>query len=103
MKTKRWLIFVIAGGVLLGWCLAGRNGWFSYCTTVAYGWPLPWRIDHCLCDGQGERTEFRSFALIADSVVAVAGATMVAALVRLRRSRGSSTKAKLVVGDDPSR
>jgi prolipoprotein diacylglyceryltransferase len=78
--------------------------WYGFAGALGvYAGLLAWRIDHCLCDGQGERREFRSFALIADSVVAVAGATMVAALVRLRRSRGSSTKAKLVVGDDPSR
>ncbi|MEM7146801.1 MAG: hypothetical protein AAF591_16835 [Verrucomicrobiota bacterium] len=27
-----------------------RNQWFEFCTTKAYGWPLPWRVDYCACE-----------------------------------------------------
>jgi hypothetical protein len=28
-----------------------ENDSFQFCTTKAYGWPLPWRIDYCECKG----------------------------------------------------
>lgn len=42
----------VAGGVLL--LTAGaENDFFQFCTTKAYGWPAPWRIEYCLCGGGG--------------------------------------------------
>jgi hypothetical protein len=35
-----------------------RNNLFEYCTTKAHGWPYPWRIDNCPCDGCGGLKEF---------------------------------------------
>ena len=26
-----------------------RNPFFEYCTTKAFGWPLPWKIYYCEC------------------------------------------------------
>lgn len=26
-----------------------RNGFFEFCTTSAYGFPFPWKIDYCPC------------------------------------------------------
>jgi hypothetical protein len=28
-----------------------ENDFFQFCTTKAYGWPAPWRIDYCECEG----------------------------------------------------
>ena len=32
--------------------LAGvENEIFQFCTTKAYGWPTPWKMDYCPCEG----------------------------------------------------
>ena len=36
----------------LAFCTA-RNDFWECCTTKAYGFPMPWYIDHCLC-GTGQ-------------------------------------------------
>ena len=28
-----------------------ENDFFQFCTTKAYGWPTPWKIDYCECNG----------------------------------------------------
>lgn len=28
-----------------------ENDFFQFCTTKAYGWPTPWKIDYCECEG----------------------------------------------------
>ena len=41
-----------------------RNRSYEYCTTRAYGWPFPSRIDNCECDGHGGLTEYPRHAKI---------------------------------------
>ena len=44
------IAMAVAGSVVLG--LAKReNDFFQFCTTKAYGWPAPWKIDYCECEG----------------------------------------------------
>ena len=37
-------------GSLMAFMAKAENDFFQFCTTKAYGWPLPWKIDHCLCE-----------------------------------------------------
>ncbi len=37
-----------------------RNPFFEFCTTRAYGWPLPWRIDYCPCDSAPDHNQERT-------------------------------------------
>jgi hypothetical protein len=68
MKFSRRVIFpaaLVASAASLFFFRSTRNDFFEYCTTRAYGLPLPWRIDNCECDGQGGLTEYPiSYAVI---------------------------------------
>ena len=50
------MLLVVATGLFL--LRHARNDFFEYCTTRAYGLPLPWRVDNCECDGRGGLTEY---------------------------------------------
>jgi hypothetical protein len=28
-----------------------ENDFFEFCSTTAYGWPAPWTINYCRCEG----------------------------------------------------
>ena len=43
-------------GAVMGIFAGTENAFFEFCTTKAYGWPAPWRIDYCPCEG--DRTVF---------------------------------------------
>lgn len=50
-KTERVILIVsllITAIPFLAFCKA-RNDFWECCTTKAYGFPMPWYIDHCLC------------------------------------------------------
>lgn len=42
-----------AVGILLVATAEAENDIFQFCTTKAFGWPAPWRIEYCLCEGGG--------------------------------------------------
>ncbi|MGJ8696205.1 MAG: hypothetical protein ACSHYF_07795 [Verrucomicrobiaceae bacterium] len=60
MKRKLMVFFlvVVVGGVVLFSLKGGRNLFFEYCTTKAYGFPFPWKIENCECDGRGGETVY---------------------------------------------
>jgi len=47
-----------------------ENDFFQFCTTKAYGWPAPLRIEYCLCEG--ERTDFPAWAKLANGGLVLA-------------------------------
>jgi hypothetical protein len=64
---------VMAGSVVAAFAKT-ENDFFQFCTTKAYGWPAPWRIDYCECEGS--KTTFPTtskivnFSMIAGSGIA---------------------------------
>ncbi|MCP3924709.1 MAG: hypothetical protein GY714_19205 [Desulfobacterales bacterium] len=52
MKNRTyWLYSIIISGLIFTVCLNIRNSYFEFCTTKAYGFPFPWKIDYCICEG----------------------------------------------------
>ena len=45
------LIAIVATGVIEAALANTENDFFQFCTTKAYGWPAPWKIDYCECEG----------------------------------------------------
>lgn len=61
------------------WAVAGwHNGAFEYCTTEAYGLPFPWRINNCLCDGNGGLTEFPIWTSSLNALLGLVAAKLIA-------------------------
>ena len=53
--------------------LAGTpNDFFEFCTTTAWGYPFPWRVDYCLCEG-GESVTPLPYVGMNLGLIAVAG------------------------------
>lgn len=48
------------------------NDAFQFCTTKAYGFPFPWRVDYCLCEG-GETVVPLPYITINLGLIAVSG------------------------------
>jgi len=44
-------IVMLIVGSLVAVMARSENDSFQFCTTKAYGWPAPWKIDHCECEG----------------------------------------------------
>jgi hypothetical protein len=42
---------IISAGAVVGAFAKTENALYEFCTTKAYGWPAPWRIDYCGCEG----------------------------------------------------
>jgi hypothetical protein len=42
---------IVAAGAIEAAFTNTENDFFQFCTTKAYGWPAPWRIDYCECEG----------------------------------------------------
>ena len=42
---------VLAIGALEVALAKTENDFFQFCTTKAYGWPAPWKIEYCECEG----------------------------------------------------
>ena len=45
------LVAVLAIGGLEALLANSENDFFQFCTTKAYGWPAPWTIEYCECEG----------------------------------------------------
>ena len=54
-RRERWTLAVCLAATAMPLALfsTARNDFWEYCTTKAYGFPMPWYIDHCLC-GKGQ-------------------------------------------------
>lgn len=81
MKFAPSIPFLIGLSISAGMLYAGagfHNGAFEYCTTSAYGLPLPWRIDNCLCDGNGGLTEFPIWTACLNVMVGLIVAKLIA-------------------------
>jgi hypothetical protein len=48
-RTLVFMIVLWAEGLLLYHLRDYKSN--DYCTAYSYGWPYPWRIDNCECDG----------------------------------------------------
>lgn len=84
VRTKVFLMALAAAGLVL---YSQRNNEYpDYCTTKAYGWPLPWRIDNCECDGRGGLTEYPTESVVWNLSLALAGAFGVSRLVPTKSS-----------------
>jgi len=44
-------IVMLIVGSLVAVMAHSENDSFQFCTTKAYGWPAPWKIDYCECEG----------------------------------------------------
>lgn len=86
---------VVAGSVVAAFAKT-ENDFFQFCTTKAYGWPLPWRIAYCECEGS--KTTFPTtskivnFAMIAGS--GVAGFALFGGISMLRNRQNNYKKQK---------
>lgn len=45
------IVGILAIGLMEVVLAKSENDFFQFCTTKAYGWPAPWRIDYCECEG----------------------------------------------------
>lgn len=45
------LVAILAIGALEAALAKSENDFFQFCTTKAYGWPAPWAIEYCECEG----------------------------------------------------
>jgi hypothetical protein len=61
-----------------------RNPFWEYCTTRAYGFPMPWYIAHCLC-GKGKPPVDLRFLSINLAVWIVAGLLLAGVLGKRKK------------------
>jgi hypothetical protein len=45
------LIAMTAAGAIVALLAKSENDFYQFCTTKAYGWPLPWKVVYCECEG----------------------------------------------------
>jgi len=50
-RMSAGIVGVLAVGLIEVAFAKTENDFFQFCTTKAYGWPAPWRIDYCECEG----------------------------------------------------
>ena len=82
---------VVASGAIEAALATTENDFFQFCTTKAYGWPAPWRIDSCECEGG--MTTFPAGSKIANfSTIAGIGIVGFALIggIALRRERSEA-------------
>jgi hypothetical protein len=91
------LTSLLAGSLLVYSQRNARNDYFEYCTTKAYGFPYPWLIESCPCDGRGGLTEHPMQAKLWNAMAALAlagvfsGSTFLVARQVGRARNGSKT------------
>jgi hypothetical protein len=80
-----------------------ENDFFQFCTTKAYGWPAPWKIDYCECEGS--KTVYPTTSKIANSLLVVgsgiAGFALFSAnsMLRNRRKKPKQNNPCVATGD----
>lgn len=45
------IVALLVAGAVVAVFAKTENDFFQFCTTKAYGWPAPWVIDYCECEG----------------------------------------------------
>jgi hypothetical protein len=45
------LIAMVGAGVIVTSLANSENKFYQFCTTKAYGWPTPWKVEYCKCEG----------------------------------------------------
>ena len=93
----------VAGSVVA--VLAKReNDFFQFCTTKAYGWPAPWKIDYCECEGSKTTyptaSKIVNFSLIAGSGVACFALFGGISLLRNQRNKHKQNKSVVATADN---
>lgn len=61
------------------------NPFAEFCTTKAYGWPFPWRIDYCPCEGG--KTAFPVSSVVGNAGVLLVGGFLGACAIKGRGCR----------------
>ena len=64
------ILAIIAAGTIEAALAKAKNDFFQFCTTKAYGWPAPWKIDYCECEGAKTAYLTTSSSTIAGSGIA---------------------------------
>lgn len=66
------IIAMVVAGSVIAVLAKAENDFFQFCTTKAYGWPAPWKIDYCECEGS--KTTFpKASKLVNFSMIAGCG------------------------------
>jgi len=77
---------IVAVGAIEAAFANTENDFFQFCTTKAYGWPAPWKIDYCECEGvktaYPATSKIMNFAAIA--VCGIAGSALFGGISLLR-------------------
>jgi hypothetical protein len=97
MKTKPARGFAITAGLITAVMLSTlpqRNEAFEFCTTRAFGFPFPWRVEWCLCERESnwpEQAFYWGANLLLASGAAAALTWVARALFKaVSKGRGSS-------------
>ena len=92
---------IVAVGAIEAAFANTENDFFQFCTTKAYGWPAPWRIDYCECEG-GETIYPALNAMINIGLILASGFVVFAASTWLphRRHRTPNILAEQVAAAD---
>lgn len=82
---------IITAGVIETALAKTENDLFQFCTTKAYGWPTPWKIDYCECEDA--KTTFPASSRI-ENLSALAGSgligfALIGGISRCRQHRDS--------------
>ena len=85
------IIMMLIVGSLVALMARSENDYFQSCTTKAYGWPTPWRIDNCECEG-GQTIYPPLNATINIGLVLASGLVGIAASKCLSYRGGSSAR-----------
>ncbi len=94
---------VVAGSVVAAFAKT-ENDFFQFCTTKAYGWPAPWKIDYCECEGS--KTTFPTtskivnFSMIAGSGVAGFAIFGGISMLRSRENKPKQNKSVVATADN---
>ena len=89
-RKDRWILvacLAVAGFPVLAFC-ATRNGFWESCTTKAYGLPLPWYVDHCLCE-RGQLAVNPLFCAVNLAVWVGPGIVLAWGIGKMKRSRAN--------------
>jgi hypothetical protein len=83
------IVAIVSVGAIEAVLANAENDFFQFCTTKAYGWPAPWKIDYCECEGA--RTTYPAISKImnftAIAVSGIAGSVLFGGISLLRRHR----------------
>jgi len=82
------VITVLATGVPILLLAGTRNGMAEFCTTQAYGWPIPMRYDYCPCASMMGKDPAPAWPIAANGIVVLAAGFLVQGIAwRVRGKR----------------